>query len=74
MSEGYKIVVSLHPCKWCDLAKELLKEKGFEFEEEVLATRPQLMAFQMAGYKTVPQVFLNDVLIGGYAELHASFR
>lgn len=53
-------------CPFCARAKELLRQKGIEFEEIVLgkdATMRSLRA--MTGAMTVPQVFIDGKLIGG---------
>lgn len=58
-------------CGFCQRAKELLQSKGINFEEidvtEDSTTRDWLV--QKTGYKTVPQIFIDEVPIGGYEEL-----
>lgn len=65
------VVWSKNACPFCDQAKNLLKLKGIEFEERNISqdwTREQLLeAVPMA--RTVPQIFLDGVLIGGFTEL-----
>ena len=65
------IVWSKNACPYCDQAKGLLKMKGIEFEERNINkdwTRDQLLeAVPMA--RTLPQIFLDDKLIGGFTEL-----
>lgn len=59
-------------CPFCDKAKALLKLKNIEFEEKNINkdyTKDQLME-AVPNARTVPQIFINDELIGGYTELH----
>jgi glutaredoxin len=68
------IVWSKTPCPYCDQAKNLLKSKGIEFEERNITqgnwTKEQLME-AVPNARTVPQIFLDDQLIGGFTELRA---
>ena len=54
------------------MAKKLLNDKGVDFEEKVLdGKNEELQALrQKTGMRTVPQIFINDELIGGYDELN----
>ena len=59
-------------CGYCYAAKRLLKEKGVEYEEyDVLfnASRKNEMLKRSEGRRTVPQIFINSVGIGGYDQL-----
>jgi glutaredoxin len=65
------IVWSKNQCPYCDQAKNLLKMKGIEFEERNVSTdwtKEQLME-AVPTARTVPQIFLDDKLIGGFQEL-----
>ena len=68
------IVWSKTPCPYCDQAKALLKMKGIEFEERNITegtwTKEQLME-AVPNARTVPQIFLDEQLIGGFTELRA---
>jgi len=59
-------------CGFCARAKELLKSKGVAFEEVDVTgddeSRQQLVELS-GGRKTVPQIFIGAVHIGGYADL-----
>jgi len=58
-------------CPFCDQAKSLLKLKGIEFEEKKIGhgyTREQLLE-AVPDARTVPQIFLDEQLIGGFTEL-----
>lgn len=58
-------------CPFCDRAKLLLTQKGVAFEEISLGSdREKLMALvEKTGMRTVPQIFINETLIGGYDDL-----
>lgn len=59
-------------CPFCARAKEMLQERGIEYEEIVLgqdATTRSLRA--MTGAMTVPQVFIDGKLVGGSEALEA---
>ena len=65
------IVWSKNHCPYCDQAKKLLELKGIEFEERNITidwTREQLLEV-VPNARTVPQIFLDDKLIGGFTEL-----
>jgi len=70
------IVWSKNQCPYCDQAKALLKMKGIEFEERNIQkeyTREQLLE-AVPNARTVPQIFLDDKLIGGFTELKKHFE
>jgi glutaredoxin-related protein len=70
------IVWSKNQCPFCDQAKGLLKLKGIEFEERNVSTdwtREQLLE-AVPNARTVPQIFLDDKLIGGFTELKQYFE
>ena len=77
MSESTKTIVwSKVTCPYCDMAKTLLKNKGIVFEERMIGvgwTREQLLE-SIPQARTVPQIILNGVLIGGYEQLKAHFN
>ena len=70
------IVWSKNACPFCDQAKNLLKLKGIEFEERNISTdwtREQLLE-AVPDARTVPQIFLDQQLIGGFTELRRHLR
>jgi len=70
------IVWSKNQCPYCDQAKALLKMKGIAFEERNINkdwTREQLLE-AVPNARTVPQIFLDDKLIGGFTELKKHFE
>ncbi len=64
-------------CPYCVRAKELLTRKGVSFTEyEVdkdMDLREQMMK-RAPGYKTIPQIFINDQYVGGCDDLYALDR
>lgn len=67
---------SKYHCPYCDQAKALLQQKGIEFEEKKIGdgyTREELLE-AVPGARTVPQIFLDDKLIGGFTELRAHLQ
>ena len=67
------IVWSKYHCPYCDQAKALLKAKGIEFEKRKIGdgyTREELLE-AVPNARTVPQIFLDGELVGGFTELKA---
>jgi glutaredoxin 3 len=65
------VVWSKDSCPFCVQAKALLKQKGIEFEERNINTdwtREQLLE-AVPNARTLPQIFLDDKLVGGFTEL-----
>lgn len=60
-------------CPYCSRAKRLLAAKGVEYEEIDVTFDPALRETMVAesGRYTVPQIFIDDVPIGGSDELQA---
>jgi glutaredoxin len=58
-------------CSYCEAAKNLCEARGFVFEYKTLDidyTREHLLE-TFPGAKTVPQIVVNGLKIGGYNEL-----
>ena len=69
------IVWSKDHCPYCVQAKTLLSQKGIEFEERKIGegwTKEQLLE-AAPDARSVPQIFINDELVGGFTELRAKF-
>ena len=65
------------PCPYCGAAKALLKSKNIEIEEFDIwkdATKAKEMLQRTNGKRTIPQMFLGDVYIGGNDELQSLNR
>ncbi|MDG1405526.1 MAG: glutaredoxin 3 [Planctomycetota bacterium] len=59
-------------CPYCTLAKRLLESKGLTWEEINLSTNPERtdeMLERCGGRMTVPEILINDNLIGGFDDL-----
>lgn len=64
-------------CGFCHAAKRLLSAKGASFTEIDLSRQPDRRAEMLRranGGRTVPQIFIGDVHVGGCDELHALDR
>lgn len=61
-------------CPYCVRAKSFFEERGISFEEIDLSDRPQELEElkSRTGLRTVPQIFINGQLIGGYTDLVAA--
>jgi glutaredoxin 3 len=65
------VIWSKYHCPYCDQAKALMKQKGIAFEEKKIGdgyTKEELLE-AVPNARTVPQIFINDELIGGFTEL-----
>ncbi|MAV92466.1 MAG: glutaredoxin 3 [Bdellovibrionaceae bacterium] len=60
-------------CPYCVRAKQLLSSKGIDFEEVNMDGKTdELKALkEKTGLQTVPQIFIDDELVGGFTELAA---
>jgi glutaredoxin 3 len=61
-------------CPYCTRAKALLKSKGVTFEEIDVSADDALrekMIELSGGRRTVPEIFINGKIVGGYDELRA---
>jgi glutaredoxin 3 len=57
-------------CPYCNTAKELLRRKEIEFREIDVSDDAEFDALiRRTGWKTVPQIFIGEKMIGGYREL-----
>lgn len=65
------IIWSKYNCPYCDQAKSLLKQKGYEIEERKIGdgyTKEELLE-AVPNARSVPQIFLEGEYVGGYTEL-----
>ena len=59
-------------CSYCDAAKRLLKRNNIPYNEINVALEEEKreeMLKKSNGRKTIPQIFFNELHIGGYEEL-----
>jgi len=69
------IVWSKYNCPYCEQAKALLSQKGISFEERKIGdgyTKEELLE-AVPTARTVPQIFLDENLIGGFDDLKKHF-
>lgn len=69
------IIYSKDFCGFCDRAKRLLEQKGIKYEERKIGhgwTKEQLLE-AVPNARTVPQIFLDGILVGGYDQLKHKF-
>lgn len=65
------IIWSKYHCTFCDQAKALLKQQEIPFEEKKIGdgySKEELLE-AVPTARTVPQIFIDGVLIGGFNEL-----
>lgn len=65
------VIYSKDHCPYCQRAKQLFKKKNVSFDEINLEGKEaEYEALkQKTGLRTVPQIFINDQLIGGFSDL-----
>ena len=66
-------MIKKNPCPFCDRAMNLFNSKGYEVEiVDLTNNQDELHSWkEKTGWKTVPMIFINDELIGGYNDLKA---
>jgi glutaredoxin 3 len=68
------IIYTKENCPYCVRAKQLLDHKKVSYQEIRVDLQPELrdeMIERSDGRRTVPQIFINDVGIGGCDDLYA---
>ena len=65
------VVYTADYCSFCARAKALLRSKGVNFEEIDLSRDPRVReeVQQRTGRRTVPQIFIDGVSVGGFEEI-----
>ena len=60
-------------CPYCVNAKKLLAQKGVEVKEIRIDQNPQARSemMQKSGQRTVPQIWVGGVHVGGFTDLWA---
>ncbi len=77
MSEVKVEIYTTPLCPYCDRAKRLLHKKGVEYMEIDVAADAvvrEAMIKRTGGKSSVPQIFINDVHVGGSDDLYALER
>ena len=79
------LVNTVNNCKYCRMAKELLKSKNIIFEENLIDSDEGKREFMdklnasenredNARVRTFPQIYINDERIGGYQDINEMLR
>ena len=70
------VVWSKPACPFCAKAKNLLKNKGIEYEEKNIAEgfNIQDLLELVPNAKTMPQIWLDGEHLGGYDQLEAKLK
>jgi glutaredoxin 3 len=61
-------------CPYCVRAKDLLKRKGVVYNEIDLSVQPPAARAELMArtkQRTVPQIFIRDIFVGGFDQLYA---
>ena len=69
------VVYSKSACPQCESAKMVLKSKSLAFEEIKIDGEAERMAFFFffgPSVRQMPQIFINDQRVGGFAGLQAA--
>jgi glutaredoxin 3 len=70
------LVYSTRICPYCMMAKRLLAQKGAAYDDVMVdadpARREEMM--QRTGRRTVPQIFIGEIHVGGFDDLAALDR
>jgi glutaredoxin 3 len=74
--KGTVLIYTAPACAYCVRAKLLLRERGIPFQEVDVAhdSAARSAMIQVSGRRTVPQILVGGVYIGGYEELAALDR
>ena len=70
------VVWSKPACPFCVKAKNLLKNKGIEYEEKNIAEGHQIedLLALVPNARTMPQIWLDGEHLGGYDQLEAKLK
>lgn len=61
-------------CPYCDMAKRLFQNLGVSFQEIDVTHDPDMrlkLVEMSGGRRTVPQIFIDGVSVGGYTDVAA---
>ena len=69
-------IYSKNNCTYCDSAKNLLKQKNYDYVEKSVED-PAVLAELLKRHSTarqMPQIFINNQWVGGYTGLQAAIK
>lgn len=67
------LIYTKNYCPYCDKAKNYFNAKNIPFEERDVTHDPLLLQEMLErsnGRRTVPEIFINEQLIGGWDDLY----
>ena len=67
------VIYSKPACGYCVAAKNLMNNKGIEYEERYLDSQESIMQFitEHPDKRSMPQIWIDDEHIGGFEQLKA---
>lgn len=70
------LIYTTRICPYCIMAKRLLDKKGVRYTEINVDESPEIREemMQKTNRRTVPQIYIGDVHVGGFDELYALDR
>ena len=70
------LIFTKYRCSYCDRAKTLIEQKGYDYESINIEEDNNIdILLEKNKYaRTMPQIFINDKLIGGYTDLVKYFE
>ena len=70
------LIFTKYRCSYCDRAKTLVEQKGYEYDSINIeeGNNIELLLDKNKYARTMPQIFINDKLIGGYTDLVEYFE
>ena len=70
------LIFTKYRCSYCDRAKTLIEQKGYEYESINIEedNNIDILLKKNKYARTMPQIFINDKLIGGYTDLVEYFE
>lgn len=64
-------MVTQPDCPWCERAEALSTSLGIPLTKTCLDTPEKKQAFKSQGFETVPQIYVNGYLVGGFDAFQA---
>ena len=65
-------IFTKHNCSWCVKAKQILKENNIMYKEyNIDEDHTSKMVLKALRLKTVPQIWNDDLHLGGYRQLES---
>ena len=70
------LIFTKYRCSYCDRAKALSEQNGYEYESINIEedNNIEILLKKNKYARTMPQIFINDKLIGGYTDLVKYFE